>query len=173
LPAELSDGAVVALLDFSVNGFCPITGSVDRNTELDSMVDMETFNVDVLSHSQIVGIINKTSADAEKAKSLCEALDRSPLHKGPESILKSPILVVLFCVTWLRSPRPRLLKVSALPPTAASTAATKLINRFAWMCGQFVASIRCNMVRACMVGSPSQFGRYDRDNKTCQACPVS
>jgi hypothetical protein len=28
------------------------------------------------------------------------------------------------------------------------------------MCGQFVASIRCNMVRACMVGSRSDFAGF-------------
>jgi hypothetical protein len=84
-----------------INGHkCHLICTTRPDTELDSMVNVETFNVDILSHSQIVEIINKTSADADKARSLCEALDRSPLHKGPESILKSPILVVLFCVSY-------------------------------------------------------------------------
>jgi hypothetical protein len=79
---------------------CHLICTTRPDTELDSVVRIETFNVDSLSQEQIVGIIHRTSADTDKAKSLCDALERSPLHKGPESILKSPILVVLFCISY-------------------------------------------------------------------------
>lgn len=79
---------------------CQVIVTTRPDTEIDSIADIETFNVDVLSQAQIIGIINKTAADAEKAKSLCDALERSPLHKDSESILKSPILVVLFCISY-------------------------------------------------------------------------
>lgn len=79
---------------------CNLVCTTRPDTEIDSLVNVETFNVDVLSQEQIFAIIEKTSADSEKAESLCEALKRSPLHRDSESILKSPILVVLFCVSY-------------------------------------------------------------------------
>jgi hypothetical protein len=79
---------------------CNVVCTTRPDTEIDSLVDLETFNVDVLSQEQIFGIIEKTAVDKEKAQSLCDALKRSPLHRDSESILKSPILVVLFCVSY-------------------------------------------------------------------------
>lgn len=79
---------------------CNLVCTTRPDTELDSFVDIETFRVEALSQEEIFAIVEKTTADSEKARSLCQALERSPLHRESESILKSPILVVLFCVSY-------------------------------------------------------------------------
>jgi len=79
---------------------CNIICTSRPDTELDSLSDICTYNVDTLNTSQIFAIIHRTSTDEEKASELCEALKRSPLHNESESILKSPILVVLFCISY-------------------------------------------------------------------------
>jgi len=79
---------------------CHLICTTRPDTELDSLTDIETYAVDDLTQEQIVGIIEKTSADEEKAKSLSDAIARSRFNKESGSILKSPILVVLFCVSY-------------------------------------------------------------------------
>ncbi len=79
---------------------CTIICTSRPDTELDSLTDICTYTVDTLNQSQIYGIIHRTSADEEKADELCAALERSPLHNESESILKSPILVVLYCISY-------------------------------------------------------------------------
>ncbi len=79
---------------------CHLICTTRPDTELDSMTNVVTYHVEILKQHQIFEIIRKTAVDSEKADSLCEALNNSPLHKDNESILKSPILVVLFCVSY-------------------------------------------------------------------------
>ncbi len=64
------------------------------------MSELETYTVCELTETQIFGIIERTASDQEKSQELCKALERSPLHKRSDSILKSPILVVLFCISY-------------------------------------------------------------------------
>lgn len=70
------------------------------DTEIDSLSELRTFSVCELTEQQIFGIIKKTAIDEEKCDELCGALKRSPLHTKKYSILKSPILVVLFCISY-------------------------------------------------------------------------
>lgn len=79
---------------------CHVVCTTRPDTEIDSLTEVRTYTVCPLNERQIFGIIHSTSVDEEKAKELCSALERSPLHKGSESILKSPILVVLFCISY-------------------------------------------------------------------------
>ncbi|WP_273034284.1 NACHT domain-containing protein [Spongiibacter tropicus] len=79
---------------------CHIICTSRPDTEIDSLTEVRTYTVCPLNENQIFGIIHSTSVDEEKANELCSALKRSPLHKDSESILKSPILVVLFCVSY-------------------------------------------------------------------------
>ncbi|WP_409994839.1 NACHT domain-containing protein, partial [Klebsiella pneumoniae] len=62
--------------------------------------EFRTFTVCELTEDQIFGIIKNTASDNEKCEELCAALKRSPLHTNKDSILKSPILVVLFCISY-------------------------------------------------------------------------
>lgn len=70
------------------------------STEIDSLSEFRIFSVCELTEEQIFGIIKKTASDHEKCDELCAALKRSPLHTKKYSILKSPILVVLFCISY-------------------------------------------------------------------------
>jgi len=79
---------------------CHIVCTTRPETELDTISDIEIYYVSPLSQDQVFGIIHKTSTDKDKAIELCEALKRSPLHNKSDSILKSPILVVLFCISY-------------------------------------------------------------------------
>lgn len=79
---------------------CHLICTTRPDTELNSLVHADIYRVAPLSSEQVEAIIYKTSADPDKAFELCEALRRSPLHQGPESILRSPILVVLFCISY-------------------------------------------------------------------------
>lgn len=79
---------------------CSLIITSRPDTEIDTIADVETYSVAPLSQEQICKIIEKTASDNDKAKSLVDALSRSPLHNGEESILKSPILVVLFCISY-------------------------------------------------------------------------
>lgn len=79
---------------------CSLIITSRPDTEIDAIADVETYSVAPLSQEQICKIIEKTASDNDKAKSLVEALSRSPLHHSEESILKSPILVVLFCISY-------------------------------------------------------------------------
>jgi len=79
---------------------CHVICTTRPDTEIDSLTDIDTYTVCPLNERQIFGIIRTTSTDDEKANELCSALGRSPLHTGSESILKSPILVVLFCISY-------------------------------------------------------------------------
>ncbi|WP_023604737.1 NACHT domain-containing protein, partial [Aliivibrio logei] len=84
-----------------VNAFnCHVVCTSRPDTEIDALSELETYTVCELTEVQIFGIINKTASDLEKANELCEALKRSPLHTSHDSILKSPILVVLFCISY-------------------------------------------------------------------------
>lgn len=84
-----------------VNSFnCHVICTTRPDTEIDSLSEFRTFSVCELTEEQIFGIIKKTASDHEKCKELCGALKRSPLHTKTDSILKSPILVVLFCISY-------------------------------------------------------------------------
>ena len=52
------------------------------------------------SFPQILNIIENTCEDNKKASELCGALRQSSLYKKSDSVLKSPILVVLYCVSY-------------------------------------------------------------------------
>jgi hypothetical protein len=79
---------------------CKIVCTSRPDTEIDSLSDFCTYYVDKLNQKQIFDIIHRSSTDKEKAIELCAALKRSPLHNDSESILKSPILVVLYCISY-------------------------------------------------------------------------
>jgi hypothetical protein len=83
------------------NGYkCHIICTSRPDTEIDSLSELKTYSVCELNEQQVFGIIHKMASDKEKSKELCEALKRSPLHTNKDSILKSPILVVLFCISY-------------------------------------------------------------------------
>lgn len=84
-----------------INSFnCHVICTTRPDTEIDSLSEFRTFSVCELTEEQIFGIIKKTASDQEKCNELCGALNRSPLHTKTDSILKSPILVVLFCISY-------------------------------------------------------------------------
>lgn len=83
------------------NGYkCHLVCTSRPDTEINSLSELTTYSVCELNENQIFGIIRKTASDQEKAIELCESLKRSPLHTNKDSILKSPILVVLFCISY-------------------------------------------------------------------------
>lgn len=79
---------------------CHIICTTRPDTEIDSLSGFDVYNVCELKESQIFGIIRSTSSDKDKAIDLCKALAKSHLHNKAESVLKSPILVVLFCISY-------------------------------------------------------------------------
>lgn len=84
-----------------INSFnCHVICTSRPNTEIDALSEFRTFTVCELTEEQIFGIIRITASDQEKCDELCDALRRSPLHTKKDSILKSPILVVLFCISY-------------------------------------------------------------------------
>lgn len=84
-----------------VNSFnCHVICTSRPDTEIDTLSELETYTTCELTEEQIFGIIHKATSDQEKSKELCEALKVSPLHTKEDSILKSPILVILFCVSY-------------------------------------------------------------------------
>jgi len=84
-----------------VNSFkCHVICTSRPDTEIDTLSELETYSVCELTEQQIFGIIKNTASDNEKSRELCEALKHSPLHSRQDSILKSPILVVLFCISY-------------------------------------------------------------------------
>ncbi|EKN6381759.1 NACHT domain-containing protein, partial [Yersinia enterocolitica] len=84
-----------------INSFkCHVICTSRPDTEIDALSEFRTFSVCELTEEQIFGIIKKTASDQEKCNELCDALRRSPLHTNKDSILKSPILVVLFCISY-------------------------------------------------------------------------
>lgn len=84
-----------------INSFnCHVICTSRPDTEIDTLSEFRTFTVCELTEDQIFGIIKNTASDNEKCEELCAALKRSPLHTNKDSILKSPILVVLFCISY-------------------------------------------------------------------------
>ncbi|MDK4200818.1 NACHT domain-containing protein [Pseudomonas sp. HR1] len=79
---------------------CNIICTTRPDTELDALVGVDIYRVEFLKPRQIRAIIHKTCSDLSKAEELCGALERSHFHKESDSILRSPILVVLFCVSY-------------------------------------------------------------------------
>lgn len=84
-----------------INSFnCHVICTSRPDTEIDALSEFTTFSVCELTEEQIFGIIKVTASDQEKCDELCGALKRSPLHTTKDFILKSPILVVLFCISY-------------------------------------------------------------------------
>lgn len=79
---------------------CNIICTTRPDTELDALVGVDIYRVEFLKPRQIRSIIHKTCNDPSKADELCSALERSHFHKESDSVLRSPILVVLFCVSY-------------------------------------------------------------------------
>lgn len=79
---------------------CHLVCTTRPDTDIDSLTGFATFHVASLKEEQIFGIINKTVVNQEKAQRLCEALANSRLHNSSETILKTPILVVLYCISY-------------------------------------------------------------------------
>lgn len=79
---------------------CKVICTTRPDTEFDTVTDVTTYSVAELNDPEIKAIIRKTTDDEQKSSQLCAALDTSKLHSSSESILKSPILVVLFCVSY-------------------------------------------------------------------------
>lgn len=79
---------------------CNIICTTRPDTELDALVGVDIYRVEFLKPRQIQSIIHKTCSDPSKAAELCGALEKSHFHKESDSVLRSPILVVLFCVSY-------------------------------------------------------------------------
>jgi predicted NACHT family NTPase len=83
-----------------INGSkCHVICTTRPDTEIETLSDFLTYTVCELTERQVFGIIDVSVTDAEKAESLRTALVDSPLYKKSDSILKSPILVVLYCIS--------------------------------------------------------------------------
>ncbi|EJG0975747.1 NACHT domain-containing protein [Vibrio parahaemolyticus] len=84
-----------------INGSkCHVICTTRPDTEIETLSDFLTYTVCELTERQVFGIIDVSATDAEKAESLRTALVDSPLYKKSDSILKSPILVVLYCISY-------------------------------------------------------------------------
>ncbi|WP_042141852.1 NACHT domain-containing protein [Pseudomonas parafulva] len=79
---------------------CNIICTTRPDTELDALVGVDIYRVEFLKPRQVRSIIHKACNDPSKAEELCGALERSHFHKETDSVLRSPILVVLFCVSY-------------------------------------------------------------------------
>ncbi|AXQ27876.1 NACHT domain-containing protein [Solimonas sp. K1W22B-7] len=79
---------------------CNLVVTTRPDTELDSVTQGHIYEVCELNEDQIFSIIKKTASDTQKADELIQALSRTHLHKQSDSVLKSPILVVLFCISY-------------------------------------------------------------------------
>jgi len=79
---------------------CHVVCTSRPDTEIDSLSELKTYKVCELTETQIFKIISKVVSDDEKSSELCLALRKSRLHTKSDSILKSPILVVLFCISY-------------------------------------------------------------------------
>ena len=79
---------------------CNIICTTRPDTEIESLYFFETYTVCELVEPQILNIIENTCEDNKKASELCGALRQSSLYKKSDSVLKSPILVVLYCVSY-------------------------------------------------------------------------
>jgi hypothetical protein len=79
---------------------CRLILSTRPDTEIESL-DLPIFDVEDLDQDQINQIIKKTCFDEEKSDSIISALSKSRLHTHQNgSILKTPILVALLCVSY-------------------------------------------------------------------------
>jgi len=93
--------ALYAEIDKLVRKYnCNIICTTRPDTELDALVGVDVYRVEFLKERQIQSIIHKTCNDQDKAEELCSALERSEFHKDSDSVLRSPILVVLFCTSY-------------------------------------------------------------------------
>lgn len=79
---------------------CNVVVTTRPETELDSVAQGHVYEVSELNEEQIFSIIKKTASDKQKATELIRALERTHLHSQTDSVLKSPILVVLFCLSY-------------------------------------------------------------------------
>lgn len=79
---------------------CSITCTTRPDTELEALIYADNYTVDYLTNEKIKEVIVKTCYDDSKSQALYEALQKSKFHKGNDSVLRSPILVVLFCVSY-------------------------------------------------------------------------
>lgn len=79
---------------------CRLIVTSRPDTEIDAIAALKTYNISYLTPQQIEKIVAISAADEAKATNLCEAIARTPFHRPSESILKSPILVVLLCVSY-------------------------------------------------------------------------
>lgn len=79
---------------------CNIICTTRPDTELDALVGVDIYKVEFLRERQIKAIISKTCGDIAKSLELCNALERSEFHRDSDSVLRSPILVVLFCTSY-------------------------------------------------------------------------
>lgn len=85
-----------------INGYkCKLVCTTRPDTELDTIVEVDIYRVEHLNDPQIFEIIRKTTAGTGKEDELESALKQSRFHSGQQhSILRSPILVVLFCASY-------------------------------------------------------------------------
>lgn len=79
---------------------CRLIVTSRPDTEIDAIAKLKTYNISNLTPKQIEKIVVKYAADEAKATNLCEAIARTPFHRPSESVLKSPILVILLCVSY-------------------------------------------------------------------------
>lgn len=79
---------------------CHLICTARPDTEIESLSVFDTYTVCELLERQIFQIIERTCSDKEKSDELCKALKNSAIYKKSGSALKSPILVVLFCVSY-------------------------------------------------------------------------
>lgn len=79
---------------------CSVTCTTRPDTELNALSSADNYTVDYLTSEKVKEIISRACQDASKAELLYAALEKSKFHNGSESVLRSPILVVLFCVSY-------------------------------------------------------------------------
>lgn len=79
---------------------CKIYLTSRPDTEIDNVPHLITYQIKDLSKAQTKSIIYKSTSSAESAEHLWHTIEKNRFATNPGSILKSPILVVLLCLTY-------------------------------------------------------------------------
>jgi hypothetical protein len=79
---------------------CSVTCTTRPDTELNALSSADNYTVDYLTNEKVKEILSRACQGTGKAELLYAALEKSKFHNGSESVLRSPILVVLFCVSY-------------------------------------------------------------------------
>ena len=80
--------------------YCQTICSTRPDTEIETLSELEVFEVSVLTREQTFGIIINSTDELARANELCKAIQAGSLLSDQESVLESPILVVLLCILY-------------------------------------------------------------------------